>query len=237
MAAQRFSGTVGAEYRIFPEAVPHYFAVERTVASSVKIRRASRFSALEIGAGTGFTASAFAERFQKAEITTLDSEPVMLRQAKRNLAGYGGRIRFVNDDALAYLKTLRRGTLDVVFSSATIHNFDSAYRHRVLQNICRVLKPGGVFVNGDKYANDDLEERYRVFNLGVARLISIFAKKNRNQKLAYDWIVHYGEDEHQGKIMVESLAKEEMARLGFTQIRTVYRKEMDAVICAKGGGE
>jgi tRNA (cmo5U34)-methyltransferase len=228
----RFSGKLGTEYELFTKAYPHYLEFQKTIANSIKKGNQEIFKALEVGTGPGETTEVFATIFPKANIICVDNEKVMLEQAKENLEKFGKRISFVMSDALTSLKSIESNSLDVFFSGFTLHNFDQKYRKEFLKEIFRVLKKGGFFVNGDKYALDDLHERHKAFNWSIQRYLDVYPKNGRDD-LCYDWIVHMGEDENPNKIMVESKSIKEMKDIGFRNLEITYRKYMEAVLFAE----
>jgi len=228
---QRFGGTIGEKYDLFPLAYPHYHEFQRTIADNIPYRPLDKFVALELGPGPGQTTTQVASRFQNARIIAVDNEPVMVKQAERNLESFGPRIKVIASDALEYLDRTEPESIDVLFSGYTLHNFDKKYRSKVLAGIHSALKVGGTFVNGDKYASTDLQERINAFNWSIRRYLDVYPKEGQAD-VCYDWIIHMGQDEHPDKIMVESEAIQEMKAIGFTNIKIAYRKKMEATLVA-----
>jgi predicted O-methyltransferase YrrM len=56
---------------------------------------------LEVGSGVGAQTRILLERFQDLQITCVDSSAVQLAQARINLASFGDRVRFVEQDGAA----------------------------------------------------------------------------------------------------------------------------------------
>ena len=88
--------------------------------------------------------------------------------------------QFVEADALGFLRGLPDASLDVVSSNYAVHNFLDDYRREFLTEIFRVLKPGGLFVNGDRYAMDD---RAAHLSATQAEVRSWFAKARDDRPL------------------------------------------------------
>ena len=88
----------------------------------------------------------------------------MQNQAKQNLKVWLdlGRVTFEQQDALTALQSMPSDSADVVASAYTLHNFLIDYRKKVVDEIYRVLKPGGRFINGDRYALDDISRHTRI---------------------------------------------------------------------------
>lgn len=228
----RFSGKLGTEYELFTKAHPHYIDFQKAITKAIKKDKGAEFEALEIGTGPGETTEIFATNFIRAKIICVDNEIAMLKQAKRKLEKFGKRISFIQSDALKYLRALESNSKEVFFSGFTLHNFDQKYRLECLRELFRILKRGGIFVNGDKYALNDVQERYKAFNWSIQRYLEFYPKSGRND-LCYDWIVHMGDDEKPNKIMVESESIEKMKEIGYKKIGITYRKHMEAVLFAE----
>ncbi len=87
----------------------------------------------------------------------------MQEQAKKHLSKWitEGKLTFSGDDALTALKKIAPDSVDIVASAYTLHNFLDSYRNEVIQEIFRILKPGGQFINGDRYGLDDISKHTR----------------------------------------------------------------------------
>lgn len=228
----RFSGKLGTEYELFTKAYPHYVSFQNAITKSVKKDENESFTALEVGTGPGETTEIFANHFKNAKIVCVDNELEMIKQAKINLEHFGDRITINHSDALEFVKSLDSDSIDVFFSGFTLHNFDKSSRKEFLTELFRVLKSGGQFVNGDKYALDDLKERHKAFNWSIQRYLDVYPPNDRDD-LCYDWIVHMGEDENPEKLMIESESIEDMESRGFKKMKITFREQMEAVLFAE----
>lgn len=228
----RFSGKLGTEYELFTKAYPHYVDFQKAITKSVKKGKEEYFTALEVGMGPGETTEIFANHFNKAKIICIDNETEMIKQAEINLKHFGDRITINHSDALEFVKSLDSNSIDVFFSGFTLHNFDKSFRKEFISELFRVLKAGGQFVNGDKYALDNLKERHKAFNWSIQRYLGIYPPNDRDD-LCYDWIVHMGEDENPKKLMIESESIKEMGSIGFKNIKITFREQMEAVLFAE----
>jgi ubiquinone/menaquinone biosynthesis C-methylase UbiE len=93
---------------------------------------------LEIGCGPGGLLHLVHLRFPDADLAGLDPDPAALARARRKL-GPGVRLDRGFADALPYPDA----TMDRVLSSFMWHHLDPTDRPRALQEIVRVLRPGG----------------------------------------------------------------------------------------------
>ena len=95
---------------------------------------------LEIGGGIGTDLSQFASH--GAQVTDLDLSDGHLDHAKENFALRQLQGRFVHDDAESL--PFEDDTFDVVYSNGVLHHTPNT--RRVVQEIRRVLKPGGTAI-------------------------------------------------------------------------------------------
>lgn len=102
---------------------------------------------LEIGCGEGESTIPLLEE-TTASLDVLDVSPEMIRSCKRAVAAFRGRVRFIIEDALAYLREVE--PYDVILSSWTIHNFRWKEKRALLEAVYRNLAPGGSFLMMDK---------------------------------------------------------------------------------------
>lgn len=93
----------------------------------------------------------------------------------------------------------------------------------------RTLRPGGVFVNGDKYALNSIREHKKSLQKQIEQF-DVFERVGRPD-LKEEWTKHYLEDE-EVKI-TESEQESILKELGFTNIETTYRAGMEAIIVAE----
>jgi ubiquinone/menaquinone biosynthesis C-methylase UbiE len=229
-----FSGPIGAEYAMLQLICPAAAAMSALVAEVVAGGSSNRpVSVFEIGCGTGVTSLCLLDACKTATITAVDNEAVMLAQARNNLAAWleQGRMSLVEADALSALQALPSASVDWVASGYAVHNFFASYRHKVLAEIFRVLKPGGAFVNGDRYALDDSSEHTRQTQDEVRHWFKSFAAIGRYDLLE-QWIVHLFSDESEDHIMRlgPSLAALEAAGFGSVEVR--YRDGVNTLVVA-----
>jgi SAM-dependent methyltransferase len=111
-------------------------------------------SILELGCGAG-EASVFFSK-QGARVTATDLSPGMLRLARSVARVHGVSIRtmLVSADAIA----AGDASFDVVYAANVLHHTDLP---KALDEIVRVLKPGGVFVAWDPLAHNPVINVYR----------------------------------------------------------------------------
>jgi tRNA (cmo5U34)-methyltransferase len=84
-------------------------------------------------------------------------------------------------DVLSALQQLPEGSQDLVASAYTVRNFLETYRDQVLNEIFQVLRPSGIFVNGDRYALGDTAAHTRLTQDDVRRYFSACMTAIRRQ--------------------------------------------------------
>jgi tRNA (cmo5U34)-methyltransferase len=235
-AERLFSGRIGAEYEMLRLIVPTAAEMSYRVADVVATLGPGPegvVRAVEIGCGTGITTQALLQARADLDLTSIDNEPTMLDQARENLADFidAGRLHLVEADALAALRTLPDASVDLVASAYTTHNFLDTYRALVLAEIFRVLRPGGTFVNGDRYALDDSLAQTRFTQAEARRYFDVLGGLGRYDLLE-QWIVHLLSDESVDRLMRLGLALERMREIGFDRIEILFREDVNTLVAA-----
>ena len=231
-----FSGIIGEEYDmlklISPFAVEMSRAVGETVADCAK-RLDQPLQVVELGGGTGITTLALLSADSDLIVLSIDNSPTMQNQAKQHLKTWeeSGRLSFSGEDVLSALKHLPPNSVNVIASAYTLHNLEAQYRNQVLIEAFRVLKPGGEFINGDRYALDDVAQHTRNTQHEVAGYFKILTEIDRLDLLEH-WIIHLFSDESEDHIMREAMAIRQMKAAGFSQIEVKQRQDVNALLTA-----
>lgn len=238
-AERLFSGQIGSEYETLKLICPAAAEMSRKVGEFVADWRPAHpvlppLSVFEIGCGTGMTTLALLHARADISIVAVDNEPAMLEQARRNLAPWleAGRLSLIETDALSGLRDLPAGSIDLIASGYVLHNFLEGYRRQVLCEILRVLKPGGVFVNGDRYALDDTLAHTRLTQEEVRHYFRTFAAIGRYDLLE-QWVVHLFSDESPDHIMRLGPSLAFMSEIGFEQAAVTFRDGVNTLLVAR----
>lgn len=231
-----FSGVIGRDYDMLKLICP--LAAEMSRQVGVAVGRYSRPSSrtltvVELGGGTGITTLAILTSGQDLTVVSVDNEPAMQNQAKTHLKAWteNHRLSFCGDDALTALKSLESDSVDIVASAYTIHNFLDSYRAEVIDEIFRVLKPLGQFINGDRYGLDDISEHTRTVQQEISDYFKVLTRENRLDLLEH-WIIHLFNDESQNHIMRETVSLRQLQDAGFTDIKLSHRMAVNALVTA-----
>lgn len=98
---------------------------------------------LDLGCGTGTFIVRLKRQFPTAPVNGLDPDPKALRRAEAKLSRAGIAVQLDRgfSDQLPY----KDESFDRVFSSFMFHHLDDQQREKSLEEVFRVLKPGGSF--------------------------------------------------------------------------------------------
>ena len=231
-----FSGIIGQDYQMLKLISPIASEMSRLV--GVAVGEFCRFKTgaarvVELGGGTGITTLSILSSDHRLTVLSVDNEPTMQNQARQNLQQWAeaGRLEFCRDDALTALRSLASNSIDLLASAYTLHNFQADYRQQVIQEMYRVLKSGGQFINGDRYALDDISAHTDCVQQEVVGYFKALTGINRLDLLE-NWIIHLFNDESENHIMRETKALQLLEDTGFTQIDLKLRQETAALLIA-----
>lgn len=231
-----FSGIIGQEYQMLKLICPYATEMSRLVGLEVAEfcnQQAAKVEVMELGGGTGITTLSILSAAENLRVLSVDNEPTMQNQAKQGLHKWvdAGRLTFSADDALTALQSREDNSVDVLASAYTLHNFEAGYRLQVIQELYRVLKPGGRFINGDRYALDDMTEHTRNTQQEVAGYFKVLTELKRLDLLEH-WMLHLFSDESENHIMRESIAIKQLGNAGFSKIQLKSRNGVNALVIA-----
>jgi ubiquinone/menaquinone biosynthesis C-methylase UbiE len=102
---------------------------------------------LDVGCGTGTLAIRLAERGPVVDVWGIDRDPAMLDRARRKAARRDAGIDWQRAWSTALPFPDRR--FDRVFSSLLLHHLPPREKHRTVEEMRRVLRPGGLLLLAD----------------------------------------------------------------------------------------
>jgi tRNA (cmo5U34)-methyltransferase len=126
--------------------VPAYRDLQRHLAEAT--RGIDAGSILELGVGTGETASAVLAVHPDAALTGIDESDPMLARARDRFPGADLRAQRLEDP-------LPGGSYDLVVSALAVHHLDAAGKADLFRRVRARLRPGGRFVLADVVVPDD----------------------------------------------------------------------------------
>lgn len=232
-----FSGVIGQEYDLLKLICPMATEMSRLVGLEVgkyPVFPDNRcLQILELGGGTGITTLNILQAREKLHIISIDNESTMQEQAIENLQYWvkQKKITFSDADALTALKSTASASVDIIASAYTVHNFLESYRQDVINEIFRVLKSGGQFINGDRYALDDVSAHTRKVQTEVSSWFKVLTEMQRLDILEH-WVIHLLSDESENHVMRESKSSEILEQAGFIKVRLTNKQDGNALLTA-----
>jgi hypothetical protein len=112
---------------------------------------------------------------------------------------------------------------------------ERSYRDTLHAEIFRLLKPGGQFVNADKYAAGEAQ-RFEALQASLAKLFEVLVPLGKLQLLR-ECVLHNVADQAPDRVMGEEETAEALQRLGFTSVEFPYRDNLQAVLVATKPGQ
>jgi SAM-dependent methyltransferase len=137
---------------LMAEGVPAYGRLQVAVAEAAGARAAGGGQPaprlLELGTGTGETATHVLAAHPGATLVGLDASERMLERARSRLPDADLRVARLQDP-------LPPGPFDLVFSALAVHHLDGPEKADLFTRVSAVLAPGGRFVLGDLIVPED----------------------------------------------------------------------------------
>jgi len=188
---------------------------------------------LELGCATGNLTIEILQHFPEIQITAIDFSLEMIKKAKQRLKmkrSFIKRVNFKCADIRMQNTYCDLESIDAVVSSLTLHHIKPEDKVDLFPRIFEILAPGGVFINGDVFAGDSVEEE------GFYQSVWDFML---SQKLSEQEMEHRREHrrwESRARLSDEIKA---LAKAGFSPCVVVWRELNFAIIVcikpAKGG--
>lgn len=107
---------------------------------------------VDLGAGPGSLSARLLARFPAAEVIAVDADPLLLGLARAAYGDVAG-LRILERDLRAadWVDSLGAADVDAVVSTTALHWLTNAELGAVYRACAEVLRPGGVFVDGDNF--------------------------------------------------------------------------------------
>ena len=109
------------------------------------------FVALDLCCGPGSLSQRLLTRFPQARAVAVDLDPVLLALGEGALGNLDGRLRWVEADLCdpQWVEKVGEHQFDAVVSTTALHWLPTPDLVRVYHEVGRLLRPGGIFLNGD----------------------------------------------------------------------------------------
>lgn len=109
------------------------------------------FVALDLCCGPGSISQRLLTRFPQARVVAVDLDPVLLAMGQGALGTMDGRLRWIEADLSdpKWVEALGESSFDAVLSTTALHWLRTPDLVRVYAELGKLVRPGGVFLNGD----------------------------------------------------------------------------------------
>jgi SAM-dependent methyltransferase len=110
-----------------------------------------RFVAIDLASGPGAISQRLLARFPQARCVAVDYDPALLALGRGALGDMEGRLRWLEADLRdpAWVDRLGEEQVDAVLSTTALHWLDASALARVYRHLARLVRPGGVVLDGD----------------------------------------------------------------------------------------
>ncbi|MFD2767431.1 class I SAM-dependent methyltransferase [Micromonospora eburnea] len=114
------------------------------------------FVALDLGCGPGSLSQRILAAHPAATAIAVDSDPLLLELGQHALSDYADRLRWVDADLRdpRWHESLGVDGVDVVVSTTALHWLEPGVLFEVYRRAARLLRPGGILLNGDNMPYD-----------------------------------------------------------------------------------
>ncbi len=109
------------------------------------------FTVLDLCCGPGSISHRLLQRFPQARSVAVDLDPFLLAIGQGALGTFDGRLRWVEADLRQseWVETLGETQFDAVLTTTALHWLPSPELTRVYYQLGQLVRPGGLFLNGD----------------------------------------------------------------------------------------
>ncbi|MCI4351071.1 MAG: class I SAM-dependent methyltransferase [Thermoplasmata archaeon] len=117
----------------------------------LEVTQPATMHVLDLGSGPGSLTARLLRRFPRAESTAVDFDPVILRVGRGALTRLRSRVRWVEADigGPSWARELPRRRYDAAISTTALHWLGPSQLRRLHREVRRLLRPNGVYLNGD----------------------------------------------------------------------------------------
>ncbi|MCF6284506.1 MAG: class I SAM-dependent methyltransferase [Candidatus Hydrogenedentes bacterium] len=127
------------------DAAIHLFMPERAFRQALLTQAQLREGqhALDVGCGTASFLAHASATYPECDFTGLDGDPKILERARTKIGNTGANVVF--EEGMSYALPFDENHFDIVFSTLMFHHLTKSDKRRSLEEIHRVLRPGGAF--------------------------------------------------------------------------------------------
>jgi trans-aconitate methyltransferase len=145
-----------------------------------------RFVAIDLACGPGSISQRLLSRFPQARCVAVDFDPILLQIGQHVLGDMQGRLRWVEADIRepSWPMQLGEERVDAVLSTTALHWLPAESLVQLYHQLGKLVRPGGVVLNGDHYEFGPHMPTFRKVTETVQERMSTDAVTQTN---AEDW--------------------------------------------------
>jgi len=214
--------------------VPGRGEVLTLIATLVAAQASIRPSVLDLGCGLGDVTMAILERTPDATATLVDLSAEMLKRAGERFAD-DGRVRLLEHDLnLGLPRALAGSQFDAVVSCFTFHHVEPENRVTLYEQIRGVLRPGGLFINGDRVRGESPSMGTWEFDHWIDWMTARARKQYGSSRTAAEIRQRQLEMDHELGDKPASIwaMRDGLKQAGFAHVDCLYKNQITAVIVA-----
>jgi trans-aconitate methyltransferase len=147
------------------------------------------FLAVDLCSGPGSISERLLSRFPAARCIAVDKDPALLAMGEAVHGDAGGRLRWVDADLLEAGWTAALGVeqVDAVLSTTALHWLTADQLAKVYRRLGTLVRPGGVFLNGDNIRFGPQLPRFRQVSDAVKNARREAAQRQPGVETWEDW--------------------------------------------------
>ncbi len=133
----------------------------RAMLDALQAEVGRRFTVLDLGSGPGSLSVRILRRFPAARADAVDYDPVVRRIGEGALGSVGGRLKWVDAKigGPSWTSPLPHRRYDAAVSTTALHWLTRRELARLYADLARLVRPGGLFLNGDHLPWDSRDRR------------------------------------------------------------------------------
>jgi trans-aconitate methyltransferase len=123
----------------------------RTMGDALDTLFKGSFTAMDLACGPGSVSVRMLERFPRARMIAVDHDPVLLKIGMTALGDQQGRLKWADEDisSPSWARDLGIKRIDAVLSTTALHWLQPKDLANLYQVLGKMIRKGGVFMNGD----------------------------------------------------------------------------------------
>jgi tRNA (cmo5U34)-methyltransferase len=226
-AARRFQKVAGL-------AIPGRTDVFSIAAELIALFSPGRAVILDLGCGYGGVTEVVLQKVPDASAVLIDFSDEMIRLSEERFRD-NPEIKIIKHDLNRGIPdSLETSSFDAVVSCFVLHHIDIEKRFPLYTEILKVLKPGGVFVNGDRFLEESPKINEWMFDTWMRWVTDRVTERSVNSRTFEQIKARQLEIDRDFGDKPGSLwtAENELRQAGFTNVDCLYKNQIVAVVAA-----